>query len=139
MYVLDGTVLNLYRSSASPILQMRIIVNQDDSYSYQNDFWGRSLTQDQPNFTPDTGSLAYWVARFLAAPGCDPDPSNFGATRQAAVDMLYNYLWSYWSWGQANFTTYTGENSSAPKNPFFRAASDAQRNLDEFTGNLIGQ
>ena len=139
IYLLHGTALNLYSLHDTNSLQKRVIVNQDESFVFQNDRWGQGLTQDQPDLTLTPGSFGDWVSRFLSA---DAPPSGlvkFGSTQRAVVDEFYNYMWDYWSWGEQSFTTYTGETSASPQNPFFRAASDSQVRLDSLSAHLIGK
>jgi hypothetical protein len=118
---------------------MRIIVTRDESFVFQDDLWGRSLTLDEPNLTLTPGSFGDWVSRFLSASAPPSGLVRFGSTQRAVVDEFYNYMWCYWSWGESAFTTYTGENSASPQNPFFRTASDAQVRLDSMTALLIGE
>jgi len=136
-YVLHGTALNLYAAHNANNLQMRIIVNRDESYVYQNDRWSHGLTPDQPDLTLDPGTFGDWVSQFLNAPA-PPDP-KFAATQRAGVDEFYNYLWSYWSWGEQGFpgVNEAGGANAEPHNPYFRTAADAQGRLDEYTRNLI--
>ncbi len=138
-YVLHGTALNLYAAHDPNNLQMRIIVNRDESFVYQKDQWGHGLTPDQPDLTLDPNSFGDWVSQFLNAPA-PPDP-KFAATQRAVVDKFYDYLWSYWSWGNQS-PPFPGVNdisgpNAEPHNPYFRTAYDAQGQLDEYTGNLI--
>ena len=131
IYVLHGTALNLYMSQTN--LQMRIIVNRDESFVYQNDRWSGALTKDQPDFH-DPGSFGDWVSAFLAA---DPNTNSvFAASQRAVIDEFYNYLWAYWSWGQQGFPS-TGDNAPSPQNPYFRTVSDAQKRMASYTDDLV--
>ena len=116
---------------------MRIIVNRDESYVYQNDRWGQSLSPNQPDSTVDPLSFGDWVKQFLdALPPSDP---KFGATQRGIVDEFYNYLWAYWSWGNQGFPGIdeSGGSSAAPQNPYFKTVFDAQGRMAAYTYNLV--
>src|SRR5438046_10367076 len=99
-YVLHGTALNLYAAHDPNNLQLRIIVNRDESFVYKNDRWSHGLTQDQQNLNLNPETFGDWVSQFLSAP--PPPNPKFAATQRAIVDEFYNYLWSYWSWADQN-------------------------------------
>jgi hypothetical protein len=127
----------LYQSSDRDNLQLRIIIRQDESYSYQAGRWGRNLPIDQRDFTLEDPQFGYWVKRFLDAPTYSG--TKFGANQRAIVDQFYNYMWSYWSWAQPTppFPSTAGDSQASPQNPFYSTVYNAQWELDNYTANLI--
>jgi len=131
-YVLHGTALNLYAAGNLPSnLQLRVIINRDESFGYQNDHWSGDLA---PGDLPETlGEYGTWVAKFLSYPAICP---NNHATPQAVVDQFYEYMWSYWVWAGVNFEG-INDGTTTVQDPLFRTVSDAQVALADFANNLI--
>jgi len=133
LYVLDGTALSLYAGgNNSSNLQTRMILVDDQSFSYQNGRWGTDLSQGDLN--ESLGDFGTWVAKFLAA-SPPPYPDNH-ASPQAVVDQFYTYLWAYWVWGGANFEG-IGDGTTTVQDPLFRSVGDAQSELNLLSNNLI--
>ena len=130
-YVLDGTALNLYADGVQdgPV-QLRIILDHDSSFVYQNNRWSASLSSGQ--LDENLGPFAQLVRRFLAA--TPPYPDNH-VTPQAVIDQFYAYLFNYSIWAQESFQGIA--DGSVPHVPFFRVVKDAQNELSEFTSDLI--
>jgi type II secretory pathway pseudopilin PulG len=129
VYVLHGTALNLYAGGPTN-LQIRVILNQDESFAYQNDRWTTDLGSDQ--IVETLGDFGTWVKKFLAA--VPPCPNNW-ATPQAVIDQFYIYLYGYWVWAASNFEGVGS--SSTVQDPFYRVASDGRVALNDFSNNLI--
>jgi len=131
-YVLEGTALSLYDGAGA--LQMRVIIDSDQSFVYLNKSWSRDLSSSDPD-TLDPGSFGDWVERFLSCGGPGPPYPNNSASPQSVVDQLYTYLWGYSVWAESGFQG-VGE-SSTVQNPLFRVVNDANVSLNDFAGNII--
>jgi hypothetical protein len=133
-YILNGTTLSLYAGGTNN-LQSRVIIREDKSFVYQDNRWGDSLATGKQDLTLD--EFGTWVDRFLKA--CPPTSPDFGATQRAVIDEFYNYMWGYWSWGQAAFAGVNegGGPNAEPHNPFFRTVYDSQGKLATFTSDLV--
>jgi len=134
-YVLDGTTVKLYRggSANSTNLQLRVIMNSDQSFVYLNNRWTRDLSSNDPGDL-DPGSFGDWVDQFLSCGGPGPPYPDNWASPQAIVDQLYSYLWAYSVWADNSFQ---GIGGTTVQNPLYRVAYDAEVSLDEFSNNLI--
>ena len=134
-YVLDGTSVNLYRrtTNGTTTLQLRVIMNSDQSFVYLNNRWTRDLSSNDPGTLAD-GSFGHWVDQFLNCGGPGPPYPDNWASPQAIVDQLYTYLWAYSVWADNNFQ---GIGGTTVQNPLYRVAYDAEVSLDEFSNNLI--
>jgi hypothetical protein len=129
-YVLDGTSVNLYRGTN---LQLRVIMNSDQSFVYLNNRWTKDLSSNDPGDL-DPGGFGDWVDRFLNCGGPGPPYPNNWASPQAIVDQFYTYLWAYAVWADNDFQGISG---TTVQNPLFRVADDARVALYEFSNNLI--
>jgi type II secretory pathway pseudopilin PulG len=129
-YVLDGTTVKLYRGTN---LQLRVIMNSDQSFVYLNNRWTKDLSSNDPGDL-DPGSFGDWVDQFLNCGGPGPPYPDNWATPQAIVDQLYTYLWAYAVWADNSFQ---GIGGTTVQNPLYRVAYDAKVSLDEFSNNLI--
>jgi len=133
--VLDGTALSLY--SCGNVLQMRVIVDKDQSYVFQNCKWYPTLSSENPTLTLDYQSFGWWVNDFLKPPY---HTGQFAATQRAVIDQFYTFLWAYWSWSDASppspalFVGQTDNPSVA--NPYFVTVINAQGQIATLTYNL---
>jgi type II secretory pathway pseudopilin PulG len=133
-YVLDGTSVKLYRGTTNgTTLQLRVIMDSDQSFVYLNNRWTRDLSSNDRGTLAD-GSFGDWVDQFLNCGGPGPPYPDNWASPQAIVDQLYTYLWAYSVWADSNFQGIGGTTS---QNPLYRVAYAAEVSLDEFSNNLI--
>ncbi|HXJ61163.1 MAG TPA: hypothetical protein VNU68_31340 [Verrucomicrobiae bacterium] len=134
-YVLAGTSVNLYRGTTNgTTLQLRVIMNSDQSFVYLNNRWTRDLSSNDPGTLAD-GSFGDWVDQFLNCGGPGPPYPDSWASPQAVVDQFYTYLWAYSVWAEKDFEGIIG--GTTVQNPLYRVAYDAEVSLNEFSNNLI--
>jgi type II secretory pathway pseudopilin PulG len=110
-------------------IQLQEILQSDQSYVFQNGSWSRKFSQGASG----TGAFGQLVETFLNAPLA---PSTaFGANQQAVINEMYWYMWAYALWAMDGFPK--GGSNSDQQVPNFRAVTDSQDRLDDFTENLI--
>jgi type II secretory pathway pseudopilin PulG len=127
-FVLDGTALNLYRNQDSNDLQLRIIVDRDLSFGYQNHLWSGDISSWLGD---DLGPFGEMVGEFLSVT-CNTIPAR-SVTRQEVVNQFYYYLFAYVIWAKKNFDGAP----ATPETPGYRSITDAQVDLGKFTDDLI--
>jgi type II secretory pathway pseudopilin PulG len=128
IFVLDGTALSLYRDRNLDQLQLRIIVDQDLSFAYQNGLWSGDLSS-APSDNP--GPFGSMVSDFLNVPPCSA-PRNY-VSRQEVIDQFYIYLFSYWVWSSNSFEGFP----ATPQTPGRRTVQNAQADLSKYSKDVV--
>lgn len=126
-WYLDQSSVGLRFSDGT--IQIHEILLSDQSYVFQNGTWSRKFSQGNSG----AGAFGQLVENFLNAP-LSPD-AEFGADQQAVVNEMYWYMWTYALWAMDGFPK--GGSNSDQQVPNFRAVTDSQDRLDDFSTNLI--
>lgn len=127
-WFLRGTVVNLHYTNR--LVQMRETVLEEASYVFEHGRWGRYMIYGRGRFGGNFGQI---VDAFLAAP--EPPQPKFGATKQAIVDEMFNFMWNYGLWSDTGFST--GGSTSDGQVPPYRVLEDARKRLGDISYNLL--
>ncbi|MGC8886952.1 MAG: hypothetical protein ACP5MG_07330 [Verrucomicrobiia bacterium] len=120
-YYLEGTILYLYRTNG--ILDMRQIIESDQSFYFANNLWG-----GQPAMGAQiTGEDFQACADFFLMALLNSNARN-GATPQTVLNALIDYMNAYVAWANTGFDK---------RSPTYSALRAAQSVLDSQTTGLI--
>jgi type II secretory pathway pseudopilin PulG len=141
-HLIQGTVLNFYRSSGT-IVDTAEILRNEMSFVYRRSKWGRRLGGSDES----VGDFGELVGEFMQGP--PPAVPKFAATQQSVINEVYSFLWTYsvWAIGDSS-TVYTASGAAitpavppfagtTANFPAFSRAEEARVHMSDFTDNLI--
>lgn len=130
MWCYRGSILFLNQNANT--IQAAEVVHDEVSFIYEEGRWNRRVILGRD---PKLGSFASTADTFLHSATPPATDKQLGATQQAIVEEMYQFMIQYSRWSAKGFPGGTGPLAQIPE---FRTLSDSASRLGAFSLNLLG-